>query len=135
MKLFITLIFASFLLPGCKKTIDKQKENIIMQAMTSGEWKITSFITGGTNQTAEFSGFSFRYYENRTVDAIRAGEVKTGTWQENVDKMDISANFPQASQPLPMVNGNWHIEQSSWTFVLASQTTPAGYCEMRLEKL
>ncbi len=121
---------------GCKKAIEKKKEDLIVQAMTDGQWKVTQFAVDGADQTADFANYAFQYYENRTVDAILSGSVqKTGNWQEDVNAMSISATFSDASNPLVLINGNWHIDNNSWTFVEASQVVGSSTRTMRLDKL
>ncbi len=48
MRLTILLFILLFSLAGCKKSIDKLKENAVITAMTDGQWIITSFIKNGT---------------------------------------------------------------------------------------
>jgi len=131
------LIVCLFLcVSGCKKTIEKIKENAIISAMTDGQWIITSFVKNGTVITSDFDGYRFQYYSNKTVDAIKNGIVeKTGTWNGDPNAMTVSANFSNASLPLTMINGTWHINDNSWTYVVASQTSGSDIMKMRLEKL
>jgi hypothetical protein len=129
---FTLLVFFT----GCKKTIDQMKENAVIAAMTDGQWVITNFVKDGTVITSEFSGYKFQYHSNYTVDAIKDGTVeKTGTWQGDATTMTISANFSNAISPLSLINGSWHIDNNSWTFVVASQNTSAETKSLRLEKL
>jgi hypothetical protein len=49
--------------------------------------------------------------------------------------MTITANFPNVLLPLSQINGNWHVDDNSWTFVVASQNSGSETKTMRLEKL
>lgn len=130
-----TAICLLLLLSGCKKYIEEKKENIIIEAMTNGQWAITSFVKGGTDITSSFESYKFQYYSNRTVDAIKNGTVEnTGTWDGDVYTMTTWANFNNASAALALINGNWHIDNNSWTYVVASQTSGSETKLMRLEK-
>lgn len=121
---------------GCKKTIDKIKENAVISAMTDGQWIITNFKKDGTVITSDFTGYKFQYYSNRTVDAIKNGVVeKTGTWDGDATTMIITANFSNSVPPLSLLNGAWHVDNNSWTFVEASQNTSTETKSLRLEKL
>jgi len=112
------------------------KENAVISAMTDGQWVITSFVKNGTVITSDFSGYKFQYYKNKTVDAIKNGTVeKTGTWDGDAGTMTISANFLNTVLPLSLVNGSWHIDNNSWTYVVASQNSGTETRNMRLEKL
>ena len=112
------------------------KENAIISAMTDGEWMVTSFIQNSTDITSQFSSYHFKYHNNFTVDAIENGTVvKSGTWQGDINNMSISANFSAAVSPLSFLNGTWHVDNNSWTFVVASQTGGGVSQTLRLEKL
>ena len=104
--------------------------------MTDGQWVITNFVNNGTVITSDFSSYKFQYYSNKTVDAINNGVVeKTGTWDGDASAMSITANFPNAGPTLTLINGTWHIDNNSWTFVVASQTSGSQTKTLRLEKL
>jgi len=128
------LVLLSF--SSCKKAIEKKEESIIIAAMTSGQWKITSFVHNSTDITADFSTYKFQYYSNRTVDAFKNGTLeKTGSWDGDPDAMTTFANFPGSVNPLVLLNGTWHIDDNSWTYVKASQTVGGETKIMRLDKL
>lgn len=134
-KVSIIAIFF-LLLSGCKKSIEKLKENAVISAMTEGQWVIKSFVKNGTIITSDFDGYKFQFFSNNTVDAIKNNIVeKTGTWNGDVTTMTIAANFPNVLLPLSQINGNWHVDDNSWTFVVASQNSGSETKTMRLEKL
>jgi len=132
--LLIFILLTSFF-SGCKKSIEKIQEDMVIKAMTDGVWKITSFTLNSTNITSDFTNYRFKYYSNKTVDAINSGIVEnTGTWDGNANTMTTSANFNSPGYPLSLINGNWHIDNNSWTYVLASQTVGSDTKIMRLDK-
>jgi uncharacterized protein YegP (UPF0339 family) len=133
----VSIIAVFFLLlTGCKKSIEKLKENAVISAMTEGQWVIKSFVKNGTIITSDFDGYKFQFYSNNTVNAIKNNIVeKTGTWNGDVTSMTITANFPNVLLPLSQINGNWHVDDNSWTFVVASQNSGSETKTMRLEKL
>ena len=136
MKKVIIAISLALVLGGCKKAIDKLKENAVISAMTDGQWVITSFVNNGTVITPDFSTYKFQFYSNQTVDAINNGVVeKTGTWDGNASAMTITANFSNSGASLTLINGIWHIDNNSWTFVVASQNSNNELRTLRLEKL
>lgn len=136
MKKIIIAIALIISLGSCKKTIEKMQENAVISAMTDGQWVITNFVKDGSVITSDFSGYKFQYHKNYTVDAIKNGTVeKTGTWQGDAATMTITANFVNANSPLSLINGAWHIDNNSWTFVVASQNTATESKALRLEKL
>lgn len=131
--LFLSTILLLFI--SCKKLKEKIEQDAVISAMTDGQWVITSFTDNGLNMTGSFSSYKFQYYSNKTVDAINNGVVeKTGTWDGNANTMTTWANFPGATSPLSLINGTWHIDDNSWTFVVASQTNGSEAKTMRLDK-
>jgi len=136
MKKIVIFIGIAFLLAGCKKAIQNIQEDLVIKAMTDGEWAITNFTQNGNNITADFTGYKFKYYSNKTVDAIKNGTVeKTGTWDGNASTMTTSANFTTPGYPLLLINGSWHIDDNGWTFVVATQVNGSETKTMRLDKL
>jgi hypothetical protein len=129
--LLIITLFA-----GCKKAIEKKKEDILVKAMTDGQWVVSNFTLNSVSHTTDFTGYKFQYYSNRTVDAIKDGSVeKTGTWDGDVNAKTTSAQFTNAVNPLSLINGSWHIDDSGWTYVVATQTVGTDVKNMRLDKL
>lgn len=124
------------LLIGCKKAIENKKEDLLIKAMTDGQWVVTSFVNNGNTVTTDFANYKFQYYGDKTVDAIKNGLVdNTGTWDGDISSRTTWANFNNVSNPLSLINGSWHIDDNSWTFVVASQTVNGQTKVMRLDKL
>jgi hypothetical protein len=132
MKKFYALIFLLALIACVKK---KQEEKVL-NAMTNGQWKVTSFIKGNADLTSDFAVYQFQFKTNNTVDAINNGTVeKTGSWQEDVNAQTITSNFANAANPLALINGTWQITNNSWTWVEAKQTVNNELLTLRLDKL
>ena len=122
---------------GCKKQIEQIQNDLVIQAMTTGQWKMVSFINGSTNITSDFAPYSFQFKTDFTVDAINNSSVETsGTWGADADAKTITSNFSsQANHPLPFLNGTWKITKNSWTFVEANLTVNGTLRTLRLEKI
>jgi hypothetical protein len=136
-QLAATLLLLVFLAgsTGCKKFIEEKKEDALMKIMTDGEWKITSFVYNGSNITPDFDSYKFKYFEDKTVDAIKNGTVETkGSWDGDVNTMTTWANFTGVPAPLIHINGSWHIDDSGMTYVVATQNTTSDTKVMRLDK-
>ena len=132
----LTILLLAVVFCSCKKTIDNIQEDLVIKAMTNGQWKITSFTLNSTSITSDFSSYKFQYYSNKTVDAIKNGTVeKTGNWDGNAETMTTWANFSSPPYPLDLINGTWHIDRNSWTYVEATQTNGTDVKTMRLDKL
>ena len=132
----IHFLVLMIILAGCKKSVTQTtQEDLVIKAMTDGQWKVTNFINNGTTISGDFTTYKFKYYSNKTVDAINNGTIeKTGTWDGNSGTMTTSANFTSAIYPLNLINGDWLITRNSWTYVEASQTNGTGVKTMRLDK-
>ena len=131
----LLIIISLACLTGCKKVIEKKAETAIMNAMTDGQWIITTFISNGTNITTDFSAYQFQYFSNYTVNAIKSGTVEnTGNWEGDVNTMSIFANFPNATNPLLLLNGTWHVTDNSWTYVKATMTIGNETRTLRLDE-
>jgi hypothetical protein len=135
MKRLIMACSLLLLLTGCKKAIENAQDDLVIRAMTDGEWVISSFTVNSNPITPDFSTYKFKYYSNRTVDAIKSGTgEKTGTWDGNTTTMIISANFSAATYPLDQINGSWLITRNGWTYVEATQTVGPDVKTLRLDK-
>ncbi len=135
-KTIFILIITSLAFTSCKKTVENIQEDLVIKAMTDGEWKITDFTLNSNNITADFATYKFKYYSDKTVDAINNGTVeKKGTWDGDAPSRTTSANFTGATQPLSLINGSWYITKNSWTYVEARQTNGSDTKTMRLDKL
>lgn len=131
----LLLLLLPALLGSCEKTKEDIQEDLVLKAMTDGQWKITNFVHNGLNITADYANYRFKYYSNKTVDALNNGTVeKTGNWDGNAATMTTWANFTGAVYPLNLINGNWQITRNSWTFVEATQTNGTETRVMRLDK-
>ncbi|RYZ48188.1 MAG: hypothetical protein EOP49_19255 [Sphingobacteriales bacterium] len=121
-------------LGGCKKIIDKQKENFVLSVMTEGQWVMTKFVSSGDTLTSEFSPYTFQFNRDYTVEAIKENVVESkGTWNGDPENANISASFPTATIPVQLINGTWHIDRNSLSYVEASQGI-GGEKLLRLDK-
>ena len=131
MKIVYVFVFV-FLLAGC---IKKKQEDIVINAMVDGQWKVTNFVKGSTNITTDFASYKFQFKSNFTVDAINNGTVeKTGSWNADATTQTITSNFVNAANPLIFLNGTWQITNNSWTWVNATQSLNGELLTLRLEK-
>jgi len=134
MKKIGTLLLLGIGLLGCKKGSEIQ-EDLVILAMTTGQWKMTSFSEGGVDRTPDYAAYRFKYYSNNTVDAIKNGSVeRSGTWNGSASTMTIMAEFANAPQPIAAINGTWNITRNGWTFVEANQTQNGIQKTLRLDK-
>jgi hypothetical protein len=129
---FAVIIFFSF---SCKKAIEQQQKNIIMNAMVNGRWYVEQYKENTTDVTGDFLGYEFQFYENGNVDGIKNTIIKTGTWTTDISNYTISAAFPaDASDTLKRLNYTWKITDSYLDYVEAKTTTASGDNILHLRK-
>jgi phage-related protein len=136
MKKLYTLLSLAFLMTACspEEIIEKQ-ENLIIQAMTTGQWTVTSYSRAGTDITTDFSPYKFKFNTNFTVDALNGTSVeKSGDWNADGTAQTITSNFNNATHPLVLLNGTWTITKTTWTSVEANITVGTEYRTLRLDK-
>ena len=128
-------MLAVTVLASCHKIIQKKEEDAIMKVMTSGQWVVTNFTSNGSDITTDFSGYSFQFFDDYTVKAMKNGTLNnSGTFNGDVSTLTISANFPNAVSPLLLLNGTWHITNTSDTYVIANMTIGTDVRTIRLDK-
>ena len=121
-KTFIAFLCLALFMGSCKKAVQNIQEDLVIKAMTDGQWKVTSFTLNGNNITTDFTNYRFKYYSDKTVDAINNGSLeKKGNWDGDANSMTTSANFNSPVYPLNLINGSWTITRNSWTYVEAYQ--------------
>lgn len=104
--------------------------------MVEGQWYVTSYYLDGTNVTSQFTGYSFQYHRNKTVDAIRASLVeRSGNWDGDIGTKTVWADFPGAPPPISYLAGSWHIDNNTTTYVKLSQVVNGKTNSMRIDKL
>lgn len=122
-------------LAGCKKFVESVHEDLVVKAMTEGQWRVTNFKVGSNDVTPGFSPYTFQFRQDKTVEAINNSAIESrGTWNGNAEKKTIASHFNNASVTLMLLNGTWQITNNSWTFVEATQTVNNEVRTLRLEK-
>ena len=72
----------SISLGSCTNGDDNNNPSADLQtAVQTGDWKITSFIDSGKDETQHFASFTFTFDTNGTLKATGQGQSYTGTWQ------------------------------------------------------
>lgn len=131
----LTAFFCLFLLAGCEKLKENIQEDMVMKAMTDGQWRVSSFTKGPESKTADFAPYRFQFHSNKTVEAINNGtKEKTGNWEADPNNRTITSSFSNAAAAVMLLNGTWKITNNSWTFVEASQTVNGEVLKLRLDK-
>lgn len=129
----ITLLLLTFTV-SCKKAIEDKQRDLLIDAMTNGQWLVQQYLEGTVDVSAEFSGFEFQFEENGAVHAVKSGSVQHGTWVGDINNYSITSNFPAADEPVKKLNGVWRLTDSDWNYVKAEMTTANGKNLLHLVK-
>jgi len=134
--IFRLLISCSLLagLISCKKFIEQQKLNAMEDLVTKGTWRVSRYIDHQTDITSSFSGYSFQFKTNGTVDGVDAGQTTTGTWVGDVNARTIQSEFPAAGDPLKKLNYTWKVTDSYADSVSARTLVDSVYNYLELHK-
>jgi hypothetical protein len=137
MKNIYLLVFLVALLGCSKEKIQQKQEDLVVKAMTEGQWKVTNFVKNGTDLTSDYSTYAFKFNTNLTVDAINNGTLeRSGTWNADANAQTITSLFPGVSSvPVGNLHGTWKITSTTWTSVNATQTVGTEVKILRLDKL
>lgn len=131
----IAALFGLFIWSSCSKSVENVQEDLVVKAMTTGQWKVTKYTRGAVEETSGFAPYSFQFYENNTVEALENGTTRaTGTWSPNPAARQISAQFSNNTTVVGLLNGTWLITKNSWTYVEATQTVSGEVRTLRLDK-
>ena len=60
----------------------------IIQTVQSGNWRVTSFVEEGNDETNHYTGFTFTFGANNVLTAQNGDIVHTGTWSVTYDNSD-----------------------------------------------
>lgn len=129
--ILLTLAFA-----GCTpEKIQEKAEDLVIQAITTGEWTVTGYTKGGADVTTDFSPYKFRFKTNNTVDAVSGANVEqTGSWNADGTARTITSSFASGAT-LTLLNGTWNVTSTTWTSVNATQTVNGETRTLKLNKL
>ena len=136
MKNVVALSLLLICFASCKKIIEATQENIVIKAMTGGQWRVTQFKRDTVNVTTSFAPYLFQFRADNTVEAIANNAVESkGSWNADAAARTIASSFNgTASATLQLLNGTWTITSNSWTFVEATQTVNNEVRTLRLDK-
>jgi hypothetical protein len=134
--LYILLLLFLFTISySCKKFIEQQEQNAIVDLVTKGQWRVTGYIDHQTDTlTNDFAGYLFQFNENGTVYGVKFGQQTNGTWSADVSKKSITSNFPTASYPITLLNHTWTITDSYTDSVAAKTPVDSSFNILNLHK-
>ncbi|MBA4167216.1 MAG: hypothetical protein H0X41_06710, partial [Chitinophagaceae bacterium] len=108
--------------------------DLLVQAMTDGQWHVETFQEGPDTITDEFTGYNFQFQENGKVTSIKDSLIIQGNWTSDVQNYSISSDFPSAENPIKKLNGTWKIRDTQMDYVVAEMTDTQGKNILHLRK-
>jgi hypothetical protein len=119
MKKLLWLIITICLVTACKKVIEDKKKDLILDAMTNGQWFVYSFLDGNTDITTSFSPYTFQFYRDGTVSGFTAVSENKGIWVGDPNALTIQSDFPEATEPVNKLNALWKLTNYTYDYVKA----------------
>jgi hypothetical protein len=131
--IFIICLF-SIVFCSCKKFIEQQEQDALVNLVTSGVWVVTRYIETGNDITSDFAGYTFHFDKNGTVTGTISGNATNGTWTGDISTKTIVSDFPSAGDPLQKLNHTWKITDSYTDSVAANTMVDSGTNILNLKK-
>lgn len=123
------------MLGGCKKVKENLQEEVALSLLDGTEWKVTSYMQGNVDRSADFSLYRFRFNRNRTIDALRNNSLEaTGDFDGDIPEKTIYAHFSNAGPPLALLNATWTITTSTSKSLSANTTIINESRQLTMEK-
>ena len=123
-RLSLLLLTISFF--SCKKAIENKQRDLLVEAITNGDWVVKQYFEGLTDITYQFNGYSFQFEEAGAVHANYFGIFDHGTWTGDMNTYSITSQFGGVGDPLKKLNGTWKLTDSYWDYVKAEMITATG---------
>lgn len=97
----------------------------IQSDVTSGTWRITSYIDSGVDETNHFAGYVFTFNSNGTLNANNGTNDYNGTWSitdsssddDSQDDLDFNINF-NLTNDFEDLNDDWDFVSHSSTKIV-----------------
>ena len=122
---------------GCRKQIQKLKEEKLIDIVTNGRWKVVQYLEANKMDTITyiFNNYEFQFFENKKIIAFEGNvEKQTGSFNYDLNARTIVAAFDNATYPLFKLNGTWKIKDSGENYVEAEQTVEGSLHFLELQK-
>jgi hypothetical protein len=95
---------------------------VVQDNVQTGDWRITSFIDSGKDETSHFSGYIFTFASNGTITSTNSSVTYSGTWSitdnnsndDSPGDMDFTILF-NLSNDFGDLSEDWQIVSQSST--------------------
>ena len=94
-------------------TSDDSGTSDLSSVLTDGSWSVSTYLDDGSDETADFTAYTFLFQENGVVTADN-GSTTNGSWiiEENGDKLLLDFG---TTIPLDEFNEDWEVVSASET--------------------
>lgn len=111
----ITLLVIA-LFSSCKKD-DSTSSPSSTNSIQQGQWKITSYIDSGNNETSHYTGYAFVFASGGVVTATKQGSSVNGSWSSGTDDSQLKLYLTFTATPFSELNDDWHIVQQTSSLI------------------
>ncbi len=133
--LFAVICIGLWCVASCKKFIEQQQQNAIVDLVTKGDWRVTRYINDENRDlTDSLSNYIFHFNKDGTVYGVQFGQQTNGTWSADVGTKSITSAFPAAPYPVTLLNYTWIVTDSYTDSVAAKTMVGAGVNVLSLKK-
>lgn len=90
--IFAMLVGGLFFTTACSSDDDSSSSNTtvdqVVDTVTDGTWRITSYIDSGQDETSDFSGYNFTFGSTNVLTATNGTNTYDGVWTVTNDDSD-----------------------------------------------
>lgn len=114
-----TILTLSLILTSCSSDdaiiLDTEDIQQIADVAKSGNWRISSYIDSGNNETADYNGYTFDFADGGQLTATNGTNTYNGTWSVTNDSSsssqdDIDFNISFTTPPnFEELSDDWDI--------------------------
>jgi hypothetical protein len=110
--IFAIVVFAGIIsITSCKKESSSPQQSVDA-IITTGSWKVSSFVQPGEDMTINFQGYTFYYWKNGQMSATKDGKSIRGTWAWDSSEQTLHM-FIGTDKPLSSINNAWEVNINS----------------------
>jgi hypothetical protein len=128
------IVFLSVVFFSCKKYVQQQEENELINIVTNGLWHVQLYQQDTTDITNSFSGFNFQFRTDGTVTGTKNSVSITGVWAADINNRTITSGFPAGSGTLNNLDGVWKITDSGVDYVVSNMKAGSITDNLKLKK-
>lgn len=109
MKKHLALLFLSAaFISSCSNDTELNADNTT-SILQEGNWKVTSFIDSGQNETSHFAGHSFEFTSGGVVNVATGSANVQGSWSTGEDDSHVKLILSFSTNPHEEISDDWHV--------------------------